>query len=90
MFIIYIIYFIIIDFVIFFVLEISFYINCKIILDTIDFLFQITFVQELLNNEKKMNMLLVGCSSKSFGILFVCRLPTLMIIRCIHTPSPVC
>ncbi|KAL5237942.1 hypothetical protein ACI65C_005352 [Semiaphis heraclei] len=50
---------------------------------------EITFVQELHNNENKMNMLLVGCSSKSFGILFVCQLPTLMIIRCIHTPSPI-
>ncbi|KAL5237976.1 hypothetical protein ACI65C_005386 [Semiaphis heraclei] len=50
---------------------------------------EITFVQELHNNVNKMNILLVGCSSKSFGILFVCQLPTLMIIRCIHTPSPI-
>ncbi|XP_015373278.1 PREDICTED: uncharacterized protein LOC107168396 [Diuraphis noxia] len=49
----------------------------------------ITFVQELHNEEKTMNMLLVGCLCKSFGILFVCQFPTLMIIRCIHTPSPI-
>ncbi|KAL4105311.1 hypothetical protein QTP88_020559 [Uroleucon formosanum] len=36
-----------------------------------------------------MNMLLVGCSCKSYGILFVCQLPTLKIIRCIHIPSPI-
>eukprot|EP00102_Acyrthosiphon_pisum_P024723 XP_016661933.1 PREDICTED: uncharacterized protein LOC100571491 isoform X2 [Acyrthosiphon pisum] len=50
---------------------------------------EVTFVRELHKSDETMNMLLVGCSCKSFGILFVCQLPTLTIIRCIHIPSPI-
>ncbi|XP_022175974.1 protein ELYS-like isoform X2 [Myzus persicae] len=48
----------------------------------------ITFVQELHKSENP-HILLVGCSCKSFGILFVCQLPTLTTIRCIHMPNPI-
>uniref|UniRef100_A0A2S2P3S5 Protein ELYS n=1 Tax=Schizaphis graminum TaxID=13262 RepID=A0A2S2P3S5_SCHGA len=49
----------------------------------------ITFVQELHKSEKTTNLLLVGCSFKSSGILFICQLPTLTTIRCIHIPNPI-
>eukprot|EP00102_Acyrthosiphon_pisum_P024721 XP_016661931.1 PREDICTED: protein ELYS [Acyrthosiphon pisum] len=48
----------------------------------------ITFVKELHKTENS-HFLLVGCSCKSFGILFVCQLPTLTTIRCIHMPNPI-
>ncbi|KAL5237944.1 hypothetical protein ACI65C_005354 [Semiaphis heraclei] len=48
----------------------------------------ITFVQELHNSENP-HILLVGCSCKSFGLLFVCQLPTLTTIRCIQMPNPI-
>ncbi|XP_026815806.1 MATH and LRR domain-containing protein PFE0570w-like [Rhopalosiphum maidis] len=49
----------------------------------------ITFVQELHKSKETTNLLLVGCSFKSSGILFVCQLPTLTTIRCIHIPNPI-
>ncbi|KAE9543994.1 hypothetical protein AGLY_001683 [Aphis glycines] len=49
----------------------------------------ITFVQELHKSEERTNLLLVGCSFKSYGILFICQLPTLTTIRCIHIPNPI-
>ncbi|VVC44631.1 Hypothetical protein CINCED_3A002568 [Cinara cedri] len=51
--------------------------------------FKITSVKELYNNKKTNNFLLVGCSFKSSGKLFVCQLPTLTTIRCIELPWPI-
>lgn len=52
-------------------------------------LFKITSVKELYCNKENNNFLLVGCSFKSSGILFVCQLPTLTTIRCIELPNQV-
>lgn len=49
-------------------------------------LFQITYVKELYTDEKSWHMILIGCTFKSSGILFVCHLPTLTTIRCIDLP----
>ncbi|XP_025191116.1 protein ELYS-like [Melanaphis sacchari] len=49
----------------------------------------ITSIQELPKSEDTTNLLLVGCSFKSYGLLFICQLPTLTTIRCIHIPNPI-
>ncbi|XP_026815973.1 protein ELYS-like [Rhopalosiphum maidis] len=49
---------------------------------------KITFVKEV-QSEKIIDLLLVGCSFKSSGILFVCQLPKLTTICCIALPNPV-
>ncbi|XP_025408942.1 protein ELYS [Sipha flava] len=50
---------------------------------------KITFVKELSNCEETYNFILVGCSFKSSGILFICQLPTLTTIRCIELPNAI-
>ncbi|XP_050548885.1 protein ELYS isoform X2 [Daktulosphaira vitifoliae] len=50
---------------------------------------RITYVNELNHDAEKMHFLLVGCSFKSSGLLYVCQLPTLTTVRCIELPNPV-
>ncbi|XP_050440382.1 protein ELYS-like isoform X2 [Adelges cooleyi] len=49
----------------------------------------ITYVKELSYGKGKLHFLLVGCSFKTSGLLYVCQLPTLTTVRCIELPNPV-
>ncbi|XP_050427325.1 protein ELYS-like isoform X2 [Adelges cooleyi] len=57
--------------------------------DNKDKSFTITDVKELNYGQGKLHLLLVGCSLKSTGLVYVCRLPALTTIRCIALPNPV-